>query len=88
MSVLTEDIDRNPYTGIKYVTGKLRINKEHYLDKFFNGAKNVSQVKNVTRGKEYNIIYLEGYGDMEDVIFINDIGKEQRLGSFFFEEIE
>ena len=47
----------------------------------------MGQVENVTIGKTYEICAVEGYGDVADFIFINDIGEEDKLGEFFFEEI-
>lgn len=89
--VLRENIDKYPYRGMREVKGKLRI-KTHdeasWLDGFFNNTSGYSQVKNVTRGKIYDVVSIKGLGDCEDVTFINDIGEEQRLGDFFFAEIE
>ena len=91
MSVITENIDVHPYTGIRNVKGKVRV-KTHeeapYLDNFFNGHPNIEQIQNITRGKEYEVIKVEGFGDAEDITIIDDIGEEQELGDFFFEEIE
>lgn len=87
MSVLTENIDSRPYTGKRSVIEKLRISNADYLNDFFNGAENVEQIKAVTRGKTYDIVAIEGFGDAEDVTFIDDKGNEQTLGDFFFEEL-
>lgn len=89
MSVLRENIDANPYTGKRRVSGKYLRVKENaeWLDKFFNGTPNVEQVKGVTRGKIYEVVAIEGFGDCEDITFIDDNGNEQELGDFFFEEV-
>lgn len=91
MGIITENIDAHPYTGTRNVKGKLRV-KTHedapYLDNFFNGHPNVEQIQNITRGKEYEVIKVEGFGDGEDITIIDDAGEEQELGDFFFEEIE
>lgn len=87
MSILTKDIDSTPYTGKRNVKGKLRISEKEWLDSFFNGTPNVEQVIGVTRGKVYDVIAIEGYGDCEGVTFIDDNDNEHTLGSFFFEEV-
>lgn len=87
MSVLTENIDSRPYTGKRNVKGKLRLSEKEWLNKFFDGTPNVEQVTGVTRGKVYDVIAIEGYGDCEDVTFIDDNGDEQTLADAFFEEV-
>lgn len=42
----------------------------------------------MTVGKVYEIHAVEGYGDVSDFIFMDDVGNEHRLGSFFFEDAE
>lgn len=90
MSVITEDIDSRPYTGIRNVTGKVRV-KTHeeapWLDSFFDGAPNTEQVLGITRGNVYDVLRVEGFGDCEDIIIIDDYGKEQSFGDFFFVNI-
>ena len=90
MSVLRENIDANPYVGKRNVRGKYLKIKENaeYLDKFFNGTPNCEQISNVTRGKVYEVIAIEGFGDAEDVTFIDDKGNKQTLADWFFEEVE
>lgn len=85
--ILTKSIDSHPYTGTRYVNGFLKLSEKNYLDHYFDKSVNYDQVVNVTRGKIYQIIKVIGYGDVEDIIFINDMGEEQRLADFFFEEL-
>ena len=89
MSVLRENIDANPYTGKRNTSGKYLRVKENaeWLNGFFDGTPNYSQVTGVTRGKIYKVISIEGHGDCEDVIIIDDNGEEHRLADFFFEEV-
>ncbi|MBT9647334.1 hypothetical protein GPK69_16270 [Roseburia inulinivorans] len=42
----------------------------------------------MTIGKVYEIHAVNGYGDVSDFIFTDDLGNENRLGSFFFEDAE
>ena len=88
MNVLTKNIDSRPYTGTRNINGKLKISEKEWLNKFVDGTPNVSQVENVTQGKIYDVIAVEGFGDCENVTFINDNGDEQTLADFFFEEID
>lgn len=88
MTILTQNIDMNPYTGQKSIKGKLKLSTKPWLDCYFNGTPNCDQVKNVTRGKIYDVIAIEGFGDAEDVTFIDDTGNIQTLGDFFFEELD
>ena len=83
-TILTNNIDKSPYVGVRDVTGKLRISTSSWLDKYFNGDKNAEQVTNITRGKVYDVLRIEGFGDCEDVTIIDDSGNEQTLASFFF----
>ena len=88
MSVLRKNIDANPYTGKRNINGEyLRLKTDKWLDKFFDGTVNVEQVKGVTRGKIYEVVAIEGFGDCEDVTIIDDNGNELELGDFFFEEV-
>ena len=48
----------------------------------------VSYTHLVTIGKVYEIHAVNGYGDVSDFIFTDDLGNENRLGSFFFEDAE
>lgn len=86
--VLSEDIDRHPYTGIRQVTGKVRVKECSYLAGFFNGADNYNQVKNVAPGKIYEAVRAEGFGDVENITIIDDSGAEHPMADFFFEEVE
>lgn len=88
MSVLREDIDANPYTGKRSVSGKyLRLSTEESLNHFFDGTPTVEQIEGVTRGKVYEVVAIEGFGDCEDVTIIDDNGNKQELADFFFEEV-
>lgn len=91
MSIITPNIDASPYTGIRNVKGKVRV-KTHeeasWLDNFFNGAEHYDQITGITRGKTYDAINVEGFGDVEDITIIDDNGKKQTLGSFFFDEVQ
>ena len=82
--------DALPYTGVRNVTGKVRAKTSEeapWLDCYFDGSPNASQIKGITRGKTYNVVRVEGFGDCEDVTIINDNGEEQELADFFFAEI-
>lgn len=85
--ILQQDIDANPYTGVKEIEGYLRIADKPWLKGFFDGSNGYEQVKNVTIGKVYKVVRKEGYGDGEDITFINDIGEEETLADAFFEEV-
>lgn len=77
-----------PYTGKRYLFGYVRVKENApWLDGYFNGATDYEQVTGITRGKIYEVTCVEGFGDVEDVTFIDDNGNEQTLGSFFFEEV-
>ena len=91
MSIITPNIDETPYVGVRNVVGKVRV-KTHeeasWLDNFFNGTENYDQVTNITRGKTYDAIRVEGYGDVEDITVIDDNNEETTLMSAFFTEIK
>lgn len=85
-----EDLDAHPFTGLEKLSMpfKARIKNTEYIRKFFDGTPNFSQVEDVTVGKVYEIYAVEGYRDVSDFIFTDDLGNENRLGSFFFEDAE
>ena len=87
MGVLTKDIDSRPYTGKRTVKGRLRLSEKPSLDVFFGGNPDVVPITGVSRGKVYEVVSIEGFGDGEDVTFIDDNGNLQCLGDFFFEEV-
>lgn len=74
------NLDSHPFIGERKVSFKAKMS-EKYLNPRYN------QVKNVTRGKVYDIYKVEGYGDMVEFYFLDDTGKEQGLCDFFFEDI-
>lgn len=91
MSIMTKDIDTRPYTGARKVEGKIKVKTSEeasWLDGYFNNTPNYSQVTGITRGKVYDVIKVEGFGDGEDITIIDDNGKEQTLGDFFFTEVD
>lgn len=51
-------------------------------------VKAVMSDDNITLGKEYHVHKITSYGDPFDVWVINDKGKEECLGEFFFEDID
>ena len=89
MSVLRKNIDATPYTGKRTTSEKyLRVrDNAKWLDGFFDGTPNYNQVVGVTRGKIYEVVAIEGYGDCENITIIDDNGKNQTLADFFFEEV-
>lgn len=89
MSILRKNIDEHPYTGIRGANGYLKVKeKGSYIDKFFDGTPDFEQVEHITQGKIYKVIKIEGLGDVEDITIINDIGEEDTLADYFFEEIQ
>lgn len=82
------DLDSRPFTGERKVDFKAKISEKEFLNGYFNGTPNYDQVKDVTRGKVYDIYKVEGFGDMASFYFINDAGKEDCLCDFFFEKAE
>lgn len=77
MSILTKNIDAYPYSGIRCAG---------YLGELI--ANQSSQDVGITEGKKYKVIAIQGYGDVEDVIFVNDKGDIQRAADFHFNDIE
>ena len=86
--IFEDDIDKYLYTGIRKVTGKVKVKDSGFTMNFFNGTQNYEQVKNITPGKIYDVVQKEGHGDVEDIYIIDDINELQSLGSFFFDEVK
>lgn len=73
----------HPFIGEKTVALRGTISKDAALDACFNG-----RVKNITRGKTYDIHKVVGYGDVAVFYFTDDAGEEQWLCDFCFEKSE
>ena len=87
--ILTKNIDAHPYTGIRNVTGKIKLleKRELYNYRFTEEElESIAKEKNLTYGNVYEVTKVEGFGDCEDVFILNNIGEEVDLGDFFFEE--
>lgn len=87
MNRLDYNTDKYPFTGKRKVNIPAIASNKEWLNKFFDGSENVSQVSGVTRGKQYLITEVEGFGDVFDVTFTDDNGKQQTLASCFFEDV-
>lgn len=59
---------------------KLRADVERILAK--------DKVKTISLDKEYHVHKITSFGDPFDVWIINDLGKEEELGEWFFEDID
>ncbi len=91
MSIMMKSIDSCPYTGVRDVRGMVRVktsNEARWLDKYFERVPDCEQVKGITRGKVYEVVRVEGFGDCEDITIIDDNGEELTLADFFFAEID
>lgn len=58
---------------------KLRADVERILEK--------DEVKTISLDKEYHVHKITSFGDPFDVWIINDLGEEEELGEWFFEDI-
>lgn len=59
---------------------KLRVDVERILEK--------DKVKTISLDKNYHIHKITCFGDVFDVWIINDLGEEEELGEWFFEDID
>lgn len=59
---------------------KLRADVEEILAK--------DKVKTISLDKEYHVHKITSFGDPFDVWIINDLGEEEELGEWFFEDID
>ena len=46
------------------------------------------KVKTISLDKEYHVHKITSFGDVFDVWIINDLGKEEELCDWFFEDID
>ena len=58
---------------------KLRADVERILAK--------DEIKTISLDKEYHVHKITSFGDPFDVWIINDLGEEEELGEWFFEDI-
>lgn len=59
---------------------KLRADVERILAK--------DEIKTISLDKEYHVHKITSFGDPFDVWIINDLGEEEELGEWFFEDID
>lgn len=59
---------------------KLRADVERILEK--------DKVKTISLDKNYHVHKITCFGDVFDVWIINDLGEEEELGEWFFEDID
>lgn len=59
---------------------KLRADVEEILAK--------DEIKTISLDKEYHVHKITSFGDPFDVWIINDLGEEEELGEWFFEDID
>lgn len=59
---------------------KLRADVERILEK--------DEIKTISLDKEYHVHKITSFGDPFDVWIINDLGEEEELGEWFFEDID
>ena len=91
MSVMMKSIDSCPYTGVRDVRGKVRVktsDEAWWLDKYFERVPDCERVEGITRGRVYEVVRVEGFGDCEDITIIDDNGEELTLADFFFAEVD
>lgn len=63
---------------------KLRADVVNHL----NGVDGYEKIDTISLDKEYHITKIIGYGDVFDVIIVNDLGEEEEFGEWFFEDID
>lgn len=78
--------ERSPRTGSLSAKFRARLSNAAHLNGFFNGDEGHEQIRNVTRGKIYDVVIVNAYGDVADFTFTNDIDEPMTLGSFMFEK--
>lgn len=59
---------------------KLKADVERILEK--------DKVKTISLDKNYHVHKITCFGDVFDVWIINDLGEEEELGEWFFEDID
>lgn len=83
-----ENLDSHPSTTERETDFDVIASQADWLKPYYNGSPKYDQVTGVTPGKKYHIHKVLPLGDIADYYFINDDGKEQCLGQFFFEQIK
>lgn len=46
------------------------------------------KIKTISLNKEYHVHKITSFGDPFDVWIINDLGEEEELGEWFFEDLD
>lgn len=88
MDRLDFNTDKYPFTGKRKVDIPVIASRKEHLNGYFDGSKNYEQVTGITRGNQYTVVEVEGYGDVFDVTIVNDDGQLQTFASFFFEDFD
>lgn len=80
------NLDSHPSTTKRETSFDVVASEADWLKPYFNGDPKYDQVEGVTQGKIYHIHKVVPIGDVADYYFMDDNGKEQALGNFFFEK--
>lgn len=76
-----DGVDYDADINVRVTTNpKLRADVERALAK--------DKVKTISLDKEYHVFKITSFGDPFDVWIINDLGEEEELGEWFFEDID
>lgn len=71
----------------KKVSDKVRIKEDVLFDCFFNGTLGCEQIKDVTRGKVYEVVEVKDTNNIKDLTIIDDKGKKRVLADFLVDEV-
>lgn len=76
-----DGVDYEADINVRVTTNpKLRADVERILAK--------DKVKTISLDKEYHVHKITSFGDPFDVWIINDLGEEEELGEWFFEDLD
>lgn len=76
-----DGIDYEADINVRVTTNpKLRADVERILAE--------DKIKTISLNKEYHVHKITSFGDPFDVWIINDLGEEEELGEWFFEDLD
>lgn len=90
--------DKNPFTGTKELTPPVKVRIKFLPERYFSKTSMLGETRadylekmradGIQLHKTYSAIRVDGYGDVADLVVINDNGEEKPFMAFLFRDAD
>lgn len=90
--------DRSPFSGSKEIKPPVRVRIKFLPGRYFSKTSMLGETKagylekmksdGIQLYKTYNAIRINGYGDVADLVVVNDFGEEKSFMAFLFRDAD